>query len=126
MLSDGNESRLVVGSSVDGCKPVCTSGETASNISREDTVLCRVVQALEERERAGGRGRGVSHGAECLNDDVRVALDVATATNLLRRGEVVLLSVDEEAGVEVGDRHLDGERLVLPDRGTVRWEDELR
>ena len=57
---------------------------------------------------------------------MRVALDVARGrVDLLRRGEEVLGGVDEEARVEVPDRHLDREVRVRLDRRPVRGEDEL-
>lgn len=56
---------------------------------------------------------------------MRVTLDVAGGTDDLGGSEVVLFSVDEEARVEVGDGHGDGEVLVRGDRVQVLGECEL-
>lgn len=50
---------------------------------------------------------------------MRVTLDLTSAIQLLRRGEVVGLGVDEEASLEVADSNLDGERSVGSDGPTV-------
>ena len=112
MLSDGDESRLMVSSGVDGSETVDTSGETVSNISSQDTVSGLVVQTLEEGETSGVGGVGLGQGLQLLNNDVRVTLDITSTVNLLRSSEVVLLSVGEESSLEVVDGHRDGERGV--------------
>ena len=125
MLSDSDESRLMVSSGVDGSETVDTSGETVSNISSQDTVSGLVVQTLEEGETSGVGGVGLGQGLQLLNNDVRVTLDITGTVNLLRSSEVVLLSVGEESGLEVVDGHRDGERCALLDRRAVRREREL-
>ena len=112
MLSDGDESRLMVSSGVDRSETVDTSGETVGNISSQDTVSGLVVQTLEEGETSGVGGVGLGQGLQLLNNDVRVTLDIASTVNLLGSSEVVLLGVGEESSLEVGDGHRDGERSV--------------
>ena len=56
---------------------------------------------------------------------MRVALDDTVAVDLLRSREVVLLGVDEEAGVKVLDGHADGEGLADRDSGTIGREFKL-
>lgn len=111
---------------VDRRETISASRETGGDIRGEDTVLGGVVQTFEEgKVRGVGRLRG-GEGVDGFDDNVRVALDVAATADLLGRGEEVFIRVDEVAGVEVRDGHLDGERLVLLDDGAVGWEDELR
>ena len=116
----------MVSSGVDGGHAINTSGETARNRSREDTTLSGIVKPLEELEGGGVRRRGLAKRREGLNDNVRVSLDVASATNLLGRGEVVIVGVDEEARVKVRDGHRDSEVRVRGDGVTVLGEGELR
>ena len=48
-----------------------------------------------------------------------MADDLSLAVELLWRGKVVLLSVDKVTGLQVLDRHGDGERLIGGDGVTV-------
>ena len=113
MLSDGDESRLMVSSGVDAGDAVEPFIETACDIGGEDPSLCSPVQALEKVESCGIGRRSLVERGKLLNDDVRVALDVARAVDLLGCREVVLVGVHEEASVEMRDRHRDRECLVL-------------
>jgi hypothetical protein len=126
MLSDRNEHRLMVRRRVDTRKPVHTRGEPIRHVGRNDTILLRTVDALEERELVRVcRGRLVE-GLELLDDDVRVADDLSLCVHLLGCGVVVGLRVDEVACLDVVERHLDRERLVGLDGPAVRREHELR
>ena len=126
MLGNGNENRLVIGGSVDGCETVGAFGESSGDISSEDAALSRAVKTLEKGEARRVRGVGLTQGRDGLNDDVRVTLDVASRVDLLRSREVVLLSVDEVTSLEVADGHLDCERSVRLDGAEVGRELELR
>ena len=112
MLSDGDEGRLMVGSSVDGREFVDTSGETSCDISGENAVLCSAVKTLEESEFSGISWGGLVDGAELLHNDVRVTDDLTLSVQLLRCGEVVGFCVHEVTSLHVLDRHGDGECLV--------------
>ena len=125
VLGNSDERRLVVRSGVDGRKTVGSGGETRGNIGSEDAVLRGVVETLEEREDLRVRRGRISERVDRFHYDVRVALDVAGAADLLGCSEEVLVRVDEEARVEVVDRHLDGEVLVRGDGRAVLGEDEL-
>jgi hypothetical protein len=126
MLSNSDKNRLVVRSRVDRRQPVGTRRETTSDIGGKNTVLCCIIETLEERELLRVRHGRLGERVQEVNNDVRVSLNAAIAGDLLRRREVVLLSVHEEAGVKVVDRHLDRERLILVESLTVHREDELR
>lgn len=125
VLRDCDEHRLVVRGRVDRRETVDTLRETTGDDSGEDAVLGLVVQALEERELGRVEGARLVERLELLDDDVRVAVDVAVRVGHLGRGEEVLVRVREEASVEVLDRHLDREVLVRGDRLAVLGEDEL-
>lgn len=125
VLGDGDERGLVVRGGVDGRQAVGTCGETTGDGRGEDAVGRLVVETLEEHERGGVCGRGLVERRELVDDDVRVAVDVARTVDGLGRGEVVLVRVREEAGVEVLDRHRDREVLVSGDRLPVLGEREL-
>lgn len=56
---------------------------------------------------------------------MRVADNVARRIDLLWRREEVRIRVDEVAGLEVLDGHLDREVLVRGDRCAIGGEDEL-
>ena len=125
VLSDRDERRLVVRSSVDRGETVSTSRETTADNDAEHTALGDVVQALEEHELSGVRGRRRVERRDGVDDDVGVALDIALRVHDLGRGEVVLVRVREVARLEVADRHLDREVRVGLDRREVRRELEL-
>lgn len=125
VLGNGDKDRLMVGGSVDRRKAVRAGRETRGDICGEDAVLRDVVETLEEGELGRVRGGRLVDSAELLNDDVRVALDVARGVHLLRRGEVVLVRVHEVARLEVVDGHRDGERRVGLHGAEVLGEREL-
>ena len=125
VLCNSDEDGLVVRGGVDRGKAVGSSRETTRDVSGEDAVLRGAVEALEERELGRVEGRGLVERGEGLDDDVRVAGDVAVGRDRLGRGEVVLVRVHERARVQVLDRHLDREVLVRGDRLPVLGEHEL-
>ena len=125
VLRNSDKSRLVVRRSVDRRKTVRALRETARDDRGEHAVLRGVVEALEEDELARVRHLRRLERRDLLDDDVRVALDVALRVHLLRRGEVVVVRVHEVARLEVVDRHLDREVLVRGHLAVVRREDEL-
>lgn len=125
MLGDSNEDGLVVRRRVDRRKTVSTSRETARNGDGKNAALVLVVEALEERKGVRVRGHCRVQRGKFLDDDVRVATDVALVVDNLRRGEEVLLRVDEVARLEVLDRHLDGEVGVGRDRRAILGVDKL-
>lgn len=116
----------MVGGSVDGGESVGTGRETVGDVDGQDTVRRRSVQTLKEGELLGVRRGSLCHGVKEVDDNVRVALNVARGVHLLRRSEVVLVRVDEETCFEVLNRHLDGEWLVFSENGAVGGNDELR
>lgn len=116
----------MVSCGVDRRDLVNTSWETVRDISSENTTLSGSVKTLEEGEHLGVGWGGLVEGLELLNDDVRVALDLSLAVELLGRGEVVAVCVDEEAGLHSTDGHGDGELLVGLDGITVLGVGELR
>lgn len=125
MLGNGDECRLVVRRSVDGCKTVCASGETCSDVGVKNTANSSFVQSLEECELCRVCRSRLSRGGHLLDDDVRVADDLAGRVDLLGCGKVVLVRIHEVARLEVGDRHFDRECRVRSDDSSVRGELEL-
>jgi hypothetical protein len=105
----------MVSGGVDGEETVGASWETGGNIGGEDTTCRSSVQTLEELELRGIWGGGVEDTVDSLDDDVGMSLNDTLAVQLLWCGEVVGVGVNEEAGLEVLDGHLDGEFLVLAD-----------
>jgi len=97
----------VIGGGGDSAGSVCPSSKIA-DCGGKDTALSRVVQALEEGEdvRVGGAA------GHLLNNDVRMAFDLALAVELLRGSVVVGLGVDEVARFNVVDVNLDRELCV--------------
>ena len=126
MLCDGDEHRLVVGGRVDRGHLVSTRGQTTGYFSSKDAVHRLRVETLEEVELRRIRGRRARDRVNRLNDDVRVSVDHAVGSEVLRGSEVVQVRVHEEACVQVVDRHLHGEVRVCLDRVEVLREDELR
>jgi len=126
VLGDGAESGLMVRRRVDGAHAVATGEETGRNGGIENAVDGDLVEALEEGELVRvGRG-GLIQGGESLNHDVRVTIDETIIIQVLGRGVVLLLGVDEVAGSEIVDGHQDRESLVLGERRVaIRGEDEL-
>ena len=125
VLGNGDEGRLVVRGGVDRGETVGTSRKTSGDISSEDVIHSLAVETLEEGE-AGRVCRGrLLKRVDRLDDDVRVALDLALCVDLLGRGEVVLIRVHEVAGLKVVDCHLDRELGVRLDRLEVHRELEL-
>lgn len=125
VLGNSNEHWLVVRRSVDGRHAVGTRGETTRNIRADNAIDRRAVDTLEESELGRRQGRGLVQRLKLLNDDVRVANDVALRVHLLRRRVVVRVRVHEVARLEVVDRHRDGECLVGLDRVEVLRVREL-
>ena len=126
VLCDSDESGLVVRRRVDRGDAVRTGGKTAGDISGEDAVLRGRVETLEEHELGRVRRRLAVQAGERVDDDVRVAVDVARrGVDLLGCGEVVLGRVHEIACDEVPDGHLDREVLVRGNGGAVLREHEL-
>jgi hypothetical protein len=126
VLSDSDESRLVVSSGVDGRYLVGTSGETTSNISGKDATLGGGVQALEEREDVGVGDVSGLESIDFLDNDVGVTDEGTGVVDLLRGSIVVLLSVDEITRDQVVDLHLDSEGRIGLEGLEVLRELELR
>jgi len=126
MLSDGDEDGLMVGCGVDRRKLIGTSRETIGNGRSKLTVLSSIVKTLEECENFGVGRRGLLEAGHLFDYNVRMAFDYATAVGLLRSGEVVLLSINEVASLEIADGHGDGESCIGLDGVAVLRRDELR
>lgn len=126
VLRNRDKHRLVVSSRVDRRQAVGSRRETTSDVGGESAVLGGIVETLEERELLRVRDRRLLERVEEVDDDVRVALDVAVRLDDLRRREVVLVRVHEETSLKVVDVHGNRERRVLVDDRAVSREDELR
>ena len=111
---------------VDGRDAVEARGETAGDLNGELAVDGLRVETLEEGELRGVGGLSLSEGLQGIDDDVRVADDVARAIDLLGSREVVGVRVDEVTSLEVLDRHRDRERGVGLDDLAVDRVGELR
>ena len=125
MLSNGYDDWLMVRRRVDGRKLVESRLETIGDIGSQLSALSSSVQAFEEGKFLGVGGLCLVNGAQLLNDDMRVTLDLALLVELLRSREVVGLCIDEETCLHVLDCHLDSESLPGLDRPKVRREHEL-
>lgn len=109
MLGNSDEHRLVVSGRVDGSHTVEASGKTARDVGGDGTVLLSGVNTLEEHKLRAVKGSGLCERLELLDDDVRVADDVALGVHLLGSRVVVRGGVHEVAGLKVVQRHRDGE-----------------
>jgi len=125
VLRDGDEARLVVRRGVDARHAVRAGGEATGDGDAEHAVDGERVDALEELEHGRVEHRRRGETVDRLDDDVRVADNVAVAVHLLRRAVVVARRVDEVARLEVVDAHRDGEVRVRGDGAAVRREREL-
>ena len=126
MLSNGNESRLVVGSSDDGGHAVHTRGKTIGDISSKDATLSNTVDTLEEIELGRIEGGGLVQSSHLLNDNVLVSDDVLRGSiDLLRSRVVGRCGVGEVTSDEVVLSELDGEALALFDFSSILGEGEL-
>ena len=111
---------------INGTHPVCTRGETVSDVGRNDSLPVSFrVDTLEVRKLLWIRRLNLTQVGQLLNDKVSVSNDHSLAIELLRGGEVVLLCVDKVSGVEVLHSHIDGELLVGGDGSTVGGIREL-
>jgi len=105
--------------SVDRTDTINAIRETIRDRLGYDTVDCSTVNALEECENIGVLGCCRREGANVLDSEMGVADDGTLGVNLLGTSVVVGLSVDKIAGLEVVDRHGDGESGVGLDVLTV-------
>ena len=74
---------------------------------------------LEERKLCRVRRCGLVQCVQLFDNNVRVTDNLSLTVELLGRGEVVLLSIDEVAGFHVLDRHRDGKGLIGGDGVTI-------
>jgi hypothetical protein len=111
-LSNRPDHRRMVRTRVDRRDLVNTSRQTTRNRRAQDTVLGRVVQALEERKlvRVGNLRR--RKRVDLLDHNMRVRDDDPLGVELLWGAKVVCLRVDKVTGVHVPNRHLHRESLV--------------
>lgn len=109
MLSNGNDSRLMVSSTVDGRKFVHSSGQSTIDVCGKDTAYCSGVQSLEENEFRRVSRCCLGERRKGFDDDVGVTDDLACRVELLRCGEVVRVSVNEESSLHAGNIHRDSE-----------------
>ena len=113
MLSNGNDSGLVIRRRVNRSHAVNTSGKTIGNSNLHIALrVGRSVDTLEERELGRVGGRGLRKRGDLLDNDVRVTNDVAVVADLLRCRVVVALCIDEVAHLQVLDGHNNRECLV--------------
>ena len=143
MLRDRDDRRLVVRRRIDAREAVHARGEALVERRGELAVLRGVVEALEEgKDVRVGWFRGLERVEE-LDDDVRVAADLALAVELLsirewisakrkfkreedpRSCEIVFLRIHKEARLHPLNRHPHGKRLILIDHLEVLREHKL-
>ena len=99
--------------------------QTRCHVRGQNPIHSGGVQPFEERKLEWlGRGRLGERG-QGFDDDVRMTDDLAGFVQLLRRGKVILLSVNEEAGLHPLNGERDRERLVRGDGPKVLGEREL-
>lgn len=125
MLSDGDQDRLVVSSGVNRRDLVESSWETSVDGCGKQAVDGSSIETLEEGELSGVGGGSLVESGELLDDDVRVANDLALGVDLLGSSEIVLGRVHESTRLEVGNSHSDREGRVLSERVTVLGDSEL-
>jgi hypothetical protein len=124
-LSDRHEGTLMVPSGGDATHPVGTSSETVGDICTELTIGGSIVETLEECENTRvGSLRGVN-GPDVFNDNVVVSNDLPLSVQLLRRGKVSVLSVDEDPGLHALGIQDNRERGVGVDVTTIGRERKL-
>lgn len=110
MLGNSDQSRLVVGSGVDGAETVSAFVQTVGNISGEG--VSTIIQPLEEGELARVSGGCLGERLKLLNDNVGVSLDISSLVDLLGSRKVGLRGIGEVSGFKMLELQLDGERLV--------------
>lgn len=117
----------MVGRSIDGTHAVDTFGETSSHLCLENALSVRgVIEALEKFERERIKWLCRVERWKRFDDNMRMADQDTVTVDLLWRGVVVGLGVDEIASDHVYHTHLDGKRSILDDRVVaVLWEDKL-
>lgn len=125
VLCDRNKGWLMVCSGVDGGQTISTRTNTTRNGNIKLAVHSCVIQSLEEYEAVRGGGSGLRERGELLNDNMRMALNVAGTADLLRCSEEVVVCVDEETSIQIVDGHHDSEGLVRGNRIEVLRVDEL-
>jgi hypothetical protein len=101
----------MVSSSVDRRNTVETSWKAVGDTCGQNTIVCDIVETLEESEDFGVQGLSRVERRHLLYADMAVTLD-NTADKLLRGGEVSVGSVRECSGIQVVDLEGDGERGV--------------
>ena len=102
----------MVGGRVNGRDAVHALGKTTGDSHGVDSVYGLIVEALEEGKLFWVYRRRLVERVELLDDDVRVALDVALPVQRLGRHVERRRRVREMARLEVADRDFDREVLV--------------
>jgi hypothetical protein len=121
-LGNRHVHRLMIRSSNHGADAVDTSGKTAGDAGRKETIaVAIVVDALEKGKLRGIRRGGGPEIANLLNGDVTMANDVTVAIEALGRRVVVGGRVGEFASTQVsrGDDNVEvgqGRNLVARER----------
>jgi len=115
----------MVGVRIDRADFVETCRKAANDRCREDAVLGRFIQALEEGECRGVRHRRRVEGYEILHHDVRMGDDETLGIELLWSTVEVGVGVDEVTRVEIPHGQCDGEVLVRFDDAPILRECEL-
>jgi len=126
VLSDTNETRLVVGARHDGAQSVVSSRK-ARDVSGQLVILIkRRIETLEEHEDSWVLRGGRSRRRNTLHDHVAVADDDSLVINGLRRRIVLGVGIGEEPSMEVVDRQPQRERLTVRQARVLIWrEDKL-
>lgn len=106
MLSNSNQARLVISSSINGRKSINSRWQSTRDISSQDT--SSIVEPLEE-SKLGRVGRvSLIEGRETLNDDMGMPLNIACIVHDLRSSIIVLLRIGEVTSFEMLEGDLDG------------------
>lgn len=125
MLGYSDKHGLVICSTVDCSHTVDTFREAIRDVRLQHSIHGFIIQALKEDELTGVESLRVRKGVELLDDDVRVADDIALVVYLLRRGKVVRIGIDEVSCDEVVYGELYGKGLVRLNGGQILWRLEL-
>ena len=105
--------------------PIVSCGQASRHNGRQNTVHRGVIQTLEEHKVLRVRGSRLAEPSYRLDHNMRVPHNVPARIDFLRAGQVSRLCVREPTGLEMTDRDLNGEFLVLGERFEVRRENEL-
>jgi hypothetical protein len=112
VLRDGDQSWLMVCSSIDRTHAVHSYGKPSGHICSQNAVVGGGIEALEKCKVLGIRDLCGFHSFDFLDNNMRMALEDTVLVGMGWSSKVVLLSIDEEASFQIVDAHLDSERGI--------------